>query len=154
MSLIQTLLALPFGAGADDLGFHSLLAGFSRGDLSFGLIDAGKCFGDPGVLQRALAAGGFDGGTGSLNCCAGLVKLRSVVVVLQFDDELSLVYSLKVGYMNRAHDAGHLGTQRRKVAAHVSVIRYLFDLAALPRIPVASDGDQDRQSERHNKKGS
>jgi len=52
------------------------------------------------------------------------------------------VHSLKVGHMNRAHDAGHLGAQRRKIAADVSIISYLFDLAALPRIPVASDGDE------------
>jgi len=32
----------------------------------------------------------------------------------------------------------------RNVAADVSIISYLFDLAALPRIPVASDRDQKR----------
>src|SRR6267378_5746988 len=56
--------------------------------------------------------------------------------------------------MNRAHDAGHLGAQRRKIAADVSIISYLFDLAALPRIPVASDGDENCQGERYNKEWS
>src|SRR5216684_846671 len=41
-------------------------------------------------------------------------------------------------------DGGHLRAQRCKVAADVSIISYLFDLAALPRIPVASDSDQNR----------
>jgi len=49
--------------------------------------------------------------------------------------------------MNRAHDAGHLGAQRRKIAADISIISYLFDLAAFPRIPVASDGDENCQGE-------
>src|ERR1700688_633107 len=142
MSLIQPLLALALGAGTNELGLHRFLAGFGRSDLCLGLIDASKGFGDPRVLQLALATVVYNGSTGSLNCCSGLVNLRPEIVVLQFDNEVALVYSLIVGYMNRAHDAGHLGAQRCQVAADVSVISYLFDLAALPRIPVASDSDQ------------
>ena len=108
------------------------------------MIDTGKRFGYPRVLQLALATVVFDGGTGCLNCRTCLVNLRPVVVVLQFHNKVAFVYSLKVGYMNCAHDAGHLGAQRRKIAADVSIISYLFDLAALPRIPVASDSDQNR----------
>src|SRR5205807_1951435 len=133
---------------------YCFFSSFSRGDLRLCLIDTGKRFGYTRVLQLALAKVVFDGGTGSLNCCACLVNLRPVVVVLQFDDEVALVYSLKVGYMNRAHDAGHLRAQRCKVAADVSIISYLFDLAALPRIPVASDSDQNRYAEHHDKKRS
>src|SRR5713101_6921818 len=144
MSLIQTLLALALGVGANQVRTYGLSTSFSCGDLRLCLIDTGKRFGYARVLQLALAVVVFDGGTGSLNCCSGLVNLRSVVVVLQFHNEGALVDSLKVGYVNRAHDAGHLRAQRRKVAAHVSIISYLFDLAALPRIPVASDSDQNR----------
>src|ERR1700731_256585 len=154
MSLIQTLLALAFGTGTNELGLHRFLAGFGCSDLRFGLINAGKRFGDLGVLQLALATIVFDGGTGSFNGRGGLVNLRAVVVVLQFDNEVTFVHSLIVGHMHRAHDTGHLGAQRCKVAADVSVISHLFDFAALPGIPVASDGDQDRQGERHNKERS
>src|SRR6266568_1553176 len=56
--------------------------------------------------------------------------------------------------MNRADDAGHLGAQRRKIAADVRIISYLFDVPAFPTIPVASDGDENCQGERHNKEGS
>src|SRR5580704_9379465 len=144
MSLIQPLLALAFRVGANQVRTYCLPASFSCGDLRLCLIYTGKSFGYPHVLQLALATVVFDSSTGSLNCCAGLVSLCPVIVVLQFDNEVALVYSLKVGHMNRAHDAGHLGAQRCKVAADVSIISYLFDLAALPRIPVASDSNQNR----------
>ncbi len=73
-----------------------------------------------------------------------MVNLRLVIVVLQFDDELAFVYSLKVGYVDRAYDAGHLGAQRRKITADVRIIGYLFDVPAFPTIPVASDSDHNR----------
>src|SRR3989442_4831582 len=104
MSLIQTLLALAFGAGTNELGLHRFLAGFSRGDLRFGLIDAGKGFGDPRVLQLALATVDYNGGTGCLNSCTGLVHLCPVIVVLPFDNEIAPVYSLEVVDMERADD--------------------------------------------------
>src|ERR1700681_1487062 len=122
MSLIQTLLALAFGTGPNELGLHRFLAGFSRGDLRFGLIDTGKGFGCTRVLQIALATIVYNGGAGSLHCRGGLVNQRSVVVVLQFDNEVALVYSLIVGHMNRAHNASHLGAQWCKVAADVRII--------------------------------
>src|SRR6202162_10748 len=142
MSLIQTLLALAVGPGTNELGLHRFPTGFSRDDLRLGLIDTGERFRYTRVLQIALATVVYDGSTGSLNCRSGLVSLCPVIVVLQFDNEVALVYLLKIGYMNCAHDSGHLGAQRCKVAADVSIISYLFDLAALPRIPVASNGDQ------------
>ena len=128
LSLIQTLLALTFGAGANELGFRGLLAGFSRGDLRFGLVDAGKGFGDPRVLQLTLATVVFDRRTGSRNCRTGLVNLCPIIVILQFDDQIALVYLLKVFDVNRAHDGRHLGAQRCKVATNVSIIGDLFDL--------------------------
>src|SRR5712692_8945918 len=123
MSLVQPLLALALRVGANQVSSYCFFSSFSRGDLRPCLID---------------------GGTGCLNCRTGLVNLCPVVVVLQFHNKVAFVYSLKVGHVNRAHDAGHLGAQRRKIAADVSIISYLFDLAALPRIPVASDSDQNR----------
>src|SRR5580765_6467742 len=103
MSLIQSLLALAFGTGTNELGLYRFLAGFSRGDLRFGLIDAGHGFGDPRVLQLALATVVYNGGTGCLNRCNGLVNLCPEVVVLQFHNEVAFMYLLKVGYVNRAH---------------------------------------------------
>src|SRR5882724_7524023 len=144
MSLIQTLLALALGVGANQVRAYCIPTSFNCGDLRLCLIDTGKRFGYTRVLQLALATVVFDGGTGCLNCCTGLVSLCPVIVVLQFHNEVAFVYSLKVGYVNRAYDAGHFGAQRCKVAADVSIISDLFDLAALPRIPVASDGDQNR----------
>src|SRR5215469_8528012 len=80
MSLIQSLLALAFGAGANQLGFHGLLGGFGRGDLRIGLVDAGKCLGYARVLQLALPAVVLNCGAGSRNCGSGLVNLSSVVI--------------------------------------------------------------------------
>jgi hypothetical protein len=130
--------------GTNELGFNSLLASFSRGDLRFGLIDAGKGFGYTRVLQLALATVVFDGSMGSRNSRTGLVNLCPIILILQFDDQIAIVYPLKVFHVNRTHDARHLGAQRCKVTANVSIIGDLFDLATLPRVPVASDGDQDR----------
>src|SRR6266852_4923233 len=144
MSLVQPLLALALGVGANQVSSYCFFSSFSRGDLRLCLIDTGKRFGCTRVLQLALAKVVFDGGTGCLNCRTGLVNLCPVVVVLQFHNKVAFVYSLKVGHVNRAHDAGHLGAQRRKIAADVSIISHLFDLAALPRISVASDRDQNR----------
>ncbi len=82
MSLIQTLLALALGVGANQVRTHCLPTSFSCGDLCLCLIDSGKRFGDPRVLQLALAHVVFDGGMACLNCCTGLVSLCLVVVVL------------------------------------------------------------------------
>src|SRR5258708_33257862 len=154
MSLIQTFLALALGVGANQVRTYCLPTSFSCRDLCLCLIDTGKRFGYTRVLQLALAQVVFDGGMGCLNCRTGLVSLCLVVVVLQFHNELPFVYSLKVGYVDRAHDAGHLGARRRKITADVRVISYLFDVPAFPTIPVASDGDENCQGERHNKEGS
>ena len=61
---------------------------------------------------------------------------------------------LVVGHIHRAHDACHLGAERSKIAANVSIISNLFDFATFPRIPVTRDGDQDRQSEHYDEKRS
>src|SRR5882762_10868873 len=102
MSLIQPLLALAFRVGTNQVRSYCFSTSFGRGDLRLCLIDTGERFRYKRVLQLALPTVVFDGSTGSLNCCAGLVNLCPVIVVLQFDDDLALVYSLKVGYMNRA----------------------------------------------------
>src|SRR5258706_9451533 len=154
MSLIQTFLGLTFGAGPNQFGFCRVLPSFSRGNLGLCLIDAGKRFVYTRVLQLALAAVVFDRRTGSRNCRTGLVNLCPIIVILQFDDQIALAYLLKVFHVNRTHDGRHLGAQRRKGASDGSIISYLFDLAALPRIPVASDRDQNGQSEHHDKEGS
>src|SRR5258706_4651436 len=154
MSLIQTLLALALGVGANQVRTYGLPTSFSCGDLCLGLIDTGKRFGYTRVLQLALAVVVFDGGAGSFYGCTGLVGLCPVVVVLQFHNEVALVYSLKVGHMNRAHDASHLGAQRRNIAADVCIISFLFDVPAFPPIPVASDGEENCQGECHNKERS
>src|SRR5277367_7093768 len=108
MSLIQSLLALALGMGTNELSLHRFLASFSRGDLRFGLIDAGERFGDPRVLQLALATVVFDRSTGSRNSRTGLVNLCPIIVVLQFNDQIALVDLLKIFHVNRAHDARHL----------------------------------------------
>src|SRR5690348_3771463 len=154
MSLIQTLLTLSFGVGAHQIRVYRFPASFSCGNVRLRLINPGKRLGDPRILQLALAAVVYDGGAGCLHCCSGLVNLRSVVIVLQFHNEVAFVYWLKVGHMHCAYDASHLGAQRRDIAADVSIISYLYDLAALPRIPVTSDGDENCHGERHNKEGS
>jgi hypothetical protein len=105
MSLIQLLLALALRVGANQVRSYCFPTSFSRGDLRLCLIDTGKRFGYPRVLQLALATLVFDGGTGCFNYCTGLVNLCPVVVVLQFHNEVAFVYSLKVGYVDRANAA-------------------------------------------------
>src|SRR6202041_2398866 len=64
------------------------------------------------------------------------------------------MYLLVVRHVDGAHDGRHLSTKWSKVAANVSIICDLFDLPALPGIPVTRNGDQNGQSEKHHKDGS
>ncbi len=91
MSLIQPFLALAFGASAYQVGQYSLLASVGCNDLRSCLVDPSQRPSYTCVLQLALANVVFNGGAGGLNCRPGLVNLRLVVVVLQFDEKVALV---------------------------------------------------------------
>src|ERR1700733_6029783 len=154
VSLIKPFLAFTFRASANQLSLHGCLASLGGCNLCLCLIDAGQCFRDARILQLALAKIFLNAGTRRLNCRFGLIHLRLIVIMLQFDQEIAPMHLLVVRPLDCAHDARHFGTERSKVAANVSIICDLFDLAAFPRIPVARDGDQNGQSEKHHKNGS
>src|ERR1700733_231069 len=142
-SLIKPFLAFTFGTSANQLSLYSFLASLGGCNLGLCLIDARERFRDTRILQLALAKILLNAGTRRLNCRFGLTHLRLIVIVLQFDEEIALMYLLVIRHVNCAHDGRHLGTERSKVAANVSIICDLFNLAALPRIPVTRNGDQD-----------
>ena len=151
VTLIKPFLPLTLRERSNQLCLHSFLARLGGCDLCLCLIDARERFRDTRILQLALAKILLNAGTPRLNCGFGLIHLRPVVIILQFDEEIALVYLLVVRHVDGAHDTRHLRTERGKVAANVSVIGGLFDLAAFPRIPITSNRDQDSQSEKHHK---
>src|ERR1700686_778331 len=153
MSLIKTFLALTFRPSTNHLSLYSFLASFGCCNLRLCLIDTDHSFSDARILQLPLAKIFLNASTRSRNCSIGLINLCPIVIVLQLDQEVALVLLLVVGHIHRAHNACHLGTERSKVAANVSIICNLFDLATFPRIPVTCDGDQNGQSEKHHEDG-
>ena len=154
MRLIEVFLALAFGAGVNEIGFYGLLSGLSRRDLRLCLINPGQGLVDSCVLQLALPAIVFDRCPSCLDCRAGLVHLCSVIVILQFDDEIALMDLLIVADVDRTHDPRDFGAQRCKIAANIGVVRDLFRFAALPGIPVARKRNQNGKRQQNNHQGS
>src|SRR6266851_7178403 len=149
MSLIKTFLAFTFRASTNQLSLYRFLASLGCCNLRLCLIDTGHSFRDARILQLALAKIFLNARTRSRNCGVGLIDLCPIVIVLQLDEEVALVDLLVVSHLHCAHDSRYLGTERGKVAANVSIICNLVDLATFPRIPVTCDGDQNGQSENH-----
>src|SRR5271165_5409524 len=147
MSLVQPFLAFAFQTSTHEIGLGSFFSGLRCRNLRLCLIDSGKRFSNSRVLQFALTNIVLDGGPGSLDGCIRLVNLRLKVVVLQLNQEVSFVYLLIVGDVNRADNAGNLGAKRGEVAANVSVVGNLFRLAAFPGIPVPGNSNQEGESE-------
>src|SRR5271157_3486569 len=73
---------------------------------------------------------------------------------LQLNQKLSFVYLLVIGDRYISDNAGNLGAEWGKVAANIGVIGDLVNLAALPGIPVSSNGNNDSDSEQHYQNGS
>src|ERR1700733_7430314 len=142
VSLIKRFLALTFRACSNQLSLYGFLASLGGCNLRLCLINTRQRFRDARILQLALPKILLDAGACSLNCRFGLIHLSPVVIVLQFEEEIALTYLLVVRHVDCAHDARYLRTERRKVAANVSIICNLFNLASFPRIPVTRDGDQ------------
>src|SRR4029077_14065724 len=118
-------------------------------NLCLGLIDTRHRFSDARILQLPLAKVFLNTSPRSRNSGIGLINLGPIIIVLQLDEKVTLVHLLVVRDIYHAHNACHLGTERSKVAANVSIICNLFDLATFPSIPVTCDGDQNSQSENH-----
>src|SRR3954471_23770294 len=135
MTLIKTFLAFTFRASTNQLSLYSLLASFGGCNLRVCLIDTGYRFSDARILQLPLAEIFLNPGTRSRNCGTGLINLRPIVIVLQLDKEVALVNLLVVSHLHGAHDCRYLGAERSKIAANVSIVCNLFDLATFPRIP-------------------
>src|SRR5258708_3325474 len=149
MSLIKTFLAFKFRASTNQLGLHSFLPSLGCCNLRLCLIDTRQRSVYPRILQLALAEIFLNAATRSLNCRLALIDLGLIVIILQFDEEIALVNLLVVSRAHRAHDACHLGAERGKVAANVSIIRDLLYLSAFPCVPVTRDGDHNGHSEKH-----
>src|SRR5580692_5492448 len=88
VSLIKPFLAFTFRASANQLSLHGCLASLGGCNLCLCLIDAGQCFRDARILQLALAKIFLNAGTRRLNCRFGLIHLRLIVIMLQFDQEI------------------------------------------------------------------
>src|SRR5580692_5158483 len=91
VSLIKPFLAFTFRASANQLSLHGCLASLGGCNLCLCLIDAGQCFRDARILQLALAKIFLNAGTRRLNCRFGLIHLRLIVIMLQFDQEIALM---------------------------------------------------------------
>ena len=153
VSLIEVLLPLSLRAGTYQLSFNSVLAGLRCRNLGFSLVDSSKRLIDASVLQLALAKVVLDGSPGGLYGRIRLGNLRLIIVVLQFNDEVPFVYLLIVGDGYTSNDSGHLRTERREIAANISIVSNLFDMATFPGIPVPGNGNQDSQSEEYDQNG-
>src|SRR5258708_2052429 len=127
MSLIKTFLAFTFRASTNQLSLYSFLAGLGGCNLRLCLIDTGHRFSDARVLQLPLAKIFLNARTRSRNCGSGLINLRPIVIVLQLDEEVTLVNLLVVSHIHCADDSRYLGTERSKIAADLSVIPNLLD---------------------------
>jgi hypothetical protein len=95
------------------------------------LIDPHQSLGDTCILQLALSSVGFDRCPSRLDRHAGLIHLRSVIVVLQLHDQTARMNLLVVGNVDSAHNVRHLGAQRCKIAANTGIVRDLLRFAAL-----------------------
>jgi hypothetical protein len=135
------------------LSFNSVLAGLSCRNLSFSLVDSSKRLIDASVFELTLAKVVLDGSPGGLDSRIRLGNLRLIIVVLKFNDEVSLVYLLIVGDAYTLDDSGHLRTEGGEIAANISIVGNLFNMATFPGIPVPGHGNQDSQSEEYDQHG-
>src|SRR6266481_97919 len=102
MSLIKTFLALTFRASTNQLSLYSFLASFGCCNLRLCLIDTGHRFSDARILQLPLAKIFLNARTRSRNCGIGLINLGPIVIVLQLDEEVTLMDLLVVGHSHHA----------------------------------------------------
>jgi hypothetical protein len=70
-----------------------VLGANNSAELRVGLIDTRQRFRDAHILQLALTEIFLNVSTRSRNCGIGLINLRPIVIVLQLDEEVALVYS-------------------------------------------------------------
>src|SRR6516164_6873640 len=147
MTLIESLLTLAFRTGTHQFGLHGFLASLSSRDLSVCLIDSRQCLLNAGVLELTLAKVILDGSFRSVHRGSCLGNLCLVVVILQFDEEISFVHLLIVRDPYVPDNGGNFGAEGREVAANIGVIGDLLDLAAFPGIPLLGDRNENRYSE-------
>ena len=124
-------------------------------DISLGCGDRAFRFSHLGVLRRFLGLEVFDGGLGAKTIRLGLRHPRSIVVILDLNEQLVLLDPLKIIHEHPTHVTLDLCAERRDVAANIGVIRNLADRQADPAVPLGRKQDnndpcdkQDRQSER------
>src|SRR5271157_1837265 len=114
MGLEQSLLALAFGAGTHQIGLYSFLASLCCRNLRLCLIDSRERLLNASVLQLALAKVVLDGSFGSIHRRIRLSNLRLIVIVLQLNQEVSLVHLLIIGDSYVPDNPGNLGTEWRE----------------------------------------
>ena len=151
--LQKRFLAGTLGVGAHHICLHGVYAGLSSDDLCLCLIDTGTRAINFGVLQLALPVIVLDGSFRSLNRSGSLIQLRSEIVIVQLDDQLSLAHLLIIRDLHIPHDARNFCAQRSEIAAYIGIICHLFDPPTLPGVPVPSDRDEDHSSEQHDQSG-
>jgi hypothetical protein len=149
VGLKEVLLPLSLRASTYPLSFNSVLAGLCRHNLGFSLIDSGKRSINASVFELTLAKVVLDGSLGRLHGRIRLGNLRLIIIVLKFNDEISLMYLLIVGNGHTLNDSGHLRTERGEIAANIGIVGNLFEMATFPGIPVPDQGNQDGQSEEY-----
>ena len=130
--LQKRFLASTLGVRAHDFCLHGVYSGLRGDDLRLGLIDSGECALNPAVLKLALPVIVLDCSFRSLNRGGGLIQLGLKIVIVQLDDQLSLVHLLVIRDFHVPHDARNFCAEGSQIAAYVGIIRDLFNPPALP----------------------
>lgn len=146
----QSFLAGAFSARAGYVGLNRVDASFGRGNLRFCKIDPGQSPLDFCVLQLALPEIVFKGCLGRFDGCGSLGGLRAIVIVIQFNQQVTRMHFLKVGNVDGADDPWHFRAQGREVTSHICIVGHLFDSPSLPGIPVSRESDHESSSEEDN----
>jgi hypothetical protein len=127
--------ALRFGVGLLD-PLPGAKGGCEQGALPCrlqpGALDVGLCrlnrvcrFGDLRVLRRLSRFEVLDGGLSAENICFGLRHSGPIIIILDFDEHLTLFDALKIVHRDAVYIALDMRAQRRDVAANIGVIRDL-----------------------------
>jgi hypothetical protein len=100
------------------------------------LIDLGERPFDLGVLQFTLSAIVLKRRLGGVDPRGGLRYLRFVIVVVELDQEVTLVNDLIIVDFHFSNDARDFRAQRGKITTNISIIGYLLNPCSLPADPV------------------
>ena len=149
----QGLLARTFSAGALDIRLHRLPPCSSGSNLCVGLVDAGERTLNPCVLEFALTAIVFDRRLRRVDRSRGLRDVRAIVVVGQQHQLVSFTNALVISDLDFTDESSDLRAQRSEITPDVRIVRHLIGTSAFPRVPVACDGERDRERHQQDEHG-